>query len=169
MLGTANARHWIKSAAHVTLIRDRAGAMQVHPKMLLQTVRLGAWALACLLLTASTVAAQDDGVSAAPPAQSESGMPWWIIPVMGGGGAVVGFGTGATVGLVAYGNTCESCWGGGDAWWTGGLIGAGIGAAAGVITSTIIVLATTPSKSPQATPVIVASPEHAYAGVRVTF
>ena len=130
---------------------------------------MAACALACLLLVASAATAQEEGGPAASVSQPERGAPGWIVPVFGGGGALFGFGAGASIGLVAYGTSCESCWGGGDAWLTGGLIGAGIGAGIGVITSAIIVLATTSSKKPTASPVIVASPEHAYAGVSVAF
>lgn len=149
--------------------RPRQRAMQILPERRLGIFRMVACVLACLLLVASPAAAQDEGGPAALVSQPERGAPWWIVPVFGGGCAFIGFGAGATIGLAAYADGCESCWGGGDAWLTGGVIGAGIGAGVGIITSTIIVLATNSSKRPTATPVIVASPEHAYAGVSVAF
>jgi hypothetical protein len=92
--------------------------------------------------------------------------PWWVVPVAGAGGAVVGFAAGASIGLITY--ECErSCWGGGDAWLTGGLVGAGIGAGVALVTTTIVLLSSRPAKTPAATAVVVAHPELAYAGVRV--
>jgi len=157
--------------AHASRYRHDKSGCQVQTQLRSRPwmFRAAVGALACVLLAASLAAAQHDSASAVPASKASSGAPWWIVPVLGGGGALIGFGAGASVGLVAYGNACESCWGGGDAWLTAGVIGAGAGAGLGLIASTIIVLTTDPTKSTEATPVIVASPERAYGGVRVAF
>lgn len=124
-------------------------------------------AVAWLLLAASPAAAQV-GAEPAQATQQAAESAWWAVPVADLGGAVFGFAAGAAIGLIAY--ECEaSCWGGGHAWLEGGVVGAGIGAGVGVIATTVVLLATGPSTTPDATAVVVARPELVYAGVRVAF
>jgi hypothetical protein len=128
--------------------------------------RLAAVAIVAPFLVASPAFAQ--ATTRPEPATQQDGAAWWVVPVGGAGGAVLGFGAGASIGLITY--DCEgglSCLGGGNAWLTGGLVGAGIGAGVGLVTTAIVLLASTPAETPAATAVVVAHPELAYAGVRV--